>query len=194
MRGVAVAAEDDPNDEAKIPKRANDLRFANISLELRQKRLEQLAAVRKVLKDLELNMIMEKKSSSDGQPSDTDMASMRKTITIIRTKIDLAGDKLKVVCELKSCASGFSKVNSNTNSLEKLKIEGRSKVGIYKNICDGCFEYPSGILYDLMTLRNLIVRVSFLEGQLSSSLSNVIPEDELLRIINETSILHKIII
>lgn len=191
MRGVAVAAEDDPNDEAKIPKRANDLRFANISLELRQKRLEQLSVVRKILKDYELYVIMEKKESIHKIQSD--MTSIIKKLAIIRTKIDLAGNKLKVVCELKSCASAFSKVNSETNSLEKLKIEQRSKVSIYKNICDGCFEYPGGLLYDLMTLRNLILRVSFLEGQLSSSLSNVIPEDELLRIIDEADTLFKII-
>lgn len=185
MRGRPVEADNDPNDESKIPKYANDLREPDISLDLRKKRLDQAQSSKKKLKSWEIDLVL---TSRDSSAPDTKYLEARKNLRLIRDRIDRRN--LTVPCELKSCSMGSPNVS------------------IYKNICDAClFEKfnlngsnieidnarRDSVLYDLMTLRNLITRLSFLESELSSSLSNQLSRDELINAVNEIDAIDKII-
>ena len=164
VRGVPVC-EDDPNDESKVPQYATDLRFPEVALDLRMKRLDQLSQAKAKLKDIELRYVLISNDNIIG------FNEMRRKLGIIRSKIDTR--KLNVPCEMKGCA--FK----------------NPKISIYKNICDGCSQvrdkavFENSIPYDLATIRNLILRISFLEEKISSSLSNQLTQDELFSFINE---------
>lgn len=170
LKGVLIG-DDDPNDQSKIPQYATDLRFPELSLELRMSRLTNLAQTKCKLKDIELNLIL---TPTKSEP-ETSVSELRKKLRIIRTRIDHA--KLEITCELKSCAFG------------------PAKIAIYESLCAGCLpksdQFNTSILYDLATLRNLMLRLSFLEEKISSSLSNQLTKDELYDFINESDKITK---
>ena len=162
-----ISDGNNPNDETKIPKTADDLQYSDISLDLRQRRLNSLMAMKKSLKDMQLKLVFIPKN---GELSKID--NVRDKIRIIRTKIDI--NKLVSPCEYKTCVSS-----------------GKS-TPIYLNLCHECFPSlnTSDIKYDLMSIRNLLVRMSYLEEHISSSLSNQISKEDLLSAVNEVSILE----
>lgn len=119
-----------------------------------------LAAFKCELQDIELRIIMR----TNPVPRCFDNCEImddRKRLMIIRSKIHMK--QLTIPCEFKSCASK------------------RIMVPLYLSRCSICSHRvkrlldpatPEGTLqFDLLTLRNLIVRVSYLEEQLGVALS-----------------------
>ena len=134
---------------------------AKVSLETVDKTLSGLAGFKRELQDIELRIVM-RTNPIPRCFDDCEIMDDRKRLMIIRSKIDMKG--LVVPCEFKSCASK------------------KPLVPIYLSRCGVCshrvkslldLETPEGALrFDLLTLRNLIVRVAYLEEQLGVALSD----------------------
>lgn len=156
--------EDDPNDETKIPKTATDLRYPLFPLEARQAQLEKITKCINSLKDLERRLILKTVDPSEFQQA-------RDRISIIRTKTGYK--KLTVRCEFKTCA------------------RGQPEIPVYQNLCGSCHRVPpkeaESLELDLVTLSNLISRLTYLQEQLGMSLSNLLSEAELKAVFEEVS-------
>lgn len=166
-RGNVYAQEDDPNDESKVPKSADDLRFPNYSLEMRQDLIKRLSAARDKLKIIENQYILTSEN--------VDHSSYVKDL---RTKIDMenkAGSDLYVKCEMRGCPF---KPN---------------KTPIYLNVCNNCNEMITPLLVNMLTLNNVLLYMSYLIEMITSSLSNQLTEDELIECTKKSDILISLI-
>lgn len=151
--GVALE-ENDPSDESKIPQTASDLRWPEITLEYRQCYLDKIRKMSNVIQQLESQYIIPDENGSIGD-------SM-KTIDLIMRRCDYAN--LKSTCENGTCALG-----------------PEIKISIYENYCSVCRDSKSlnPVQNRLSIIRNIKMRISFLEFQLASSLANQLTQDEL---------------
>lgn len=150
----------------------------NISMKLADKLLAGLARFKVEVLDIELRLVM--KTNPPPQCFENcEIMDDRKRLMVIRNKIDMRG--LKVPCEFQACAAK------------------RQLVPIYLEQCRVCSHKVKGLLnqntiegslrFDLLTLRCLTTRISYLEQQLASTLSNKNSKSELDVIVNEASVL-----
>lgn len=160
--------------KAKLASTIDNGKPKTTTLELTDKALTGLAGFKRELQDIELRIVMR----TNPVPrcfDDCEIMDDRKRLMIIRSKIDMK--QLMVACEFKGCASK------------------RMMVPIYLSRCGVCSHRVKSLLdpsttegalrFDLLTLRNLIVRVAYLEQQLSLSLSGQTKKDEIEPIISE---------
>lgn len=152
-----------------LPRHANDLTVKEIPLSVRTKRLEQLSTIKGVLNDIHDFTIL---YHTDG---DSSINAGKVRGKLMRLKFIVDTEKLVSKCEIKDC--------------DKL-------VPIYSNICNkhlstrDLSNLPESLL-DLMIIRNVLLRIEFLEEQISSSLSNQVDSADLKRAIQETDTLSK---
>jgi hypothetical protein len=169
----------DPDAESKIPKTADDLTLQSMPLKLRESSLEKLRAVFCKLKSLELHYIMKSSSNEDSKTKPLDrQKNPHNELELIRTRLGYTS--MLVKCETKTCASK------------------NPDIPVYENLCATCTQYADPKLdsvgYDLMTLRNLISKVTYLQTLISMSLANQLDEAQLSMSITETDILAKAIL
>lgn len=165
----------DGNLFVQLPKHADDLTARHIPLKLRMKKLDQLSDVKKKLKGFEEGIVLASISTTvDNKHNEDDD---RKKIHALLGKIKMIIDARKTTakCEIEGC---------------------RNQIPIYNNLCDDHLskDFMDGvpeILVDLMMVRNLLLRVEFLEGQISASLSNHISEKDLKDAIDEVDVLSR---
>jgi len=62
----------------------------------------------------------------------------------------------------------------------------------YRNICFSCLKIPESIGYCLMIIRNLLLRIAYLQERISLSLLNKLSTEELFETSNEIAILSHI--
>lgn len=149
-----------------------------ISSRLIDKTLTGLAGFKRELQDIELRVVM-RTNPTPRCFDDCEILDDRKRLMIIRSRIDI--HKLTAPCEFKSCAAK------------------RPMIPIYLSRCSICSHKLKALLdpatvegalkLDLLTLRNLILRVSYLEEQLNLSLVNQVTKDELEKVIDEATLL-----
>lgn len=156
-------------------KNSTDDQHIKFPLEFRLSRLDKLIRVKKFLRNLELYIVLES--------SDTNLSheGIQKRLAIFRTKLDLTD--LRVECESPDCKSG------------------NKRIAVYLNLCDGCNpknafnqESTERLTYNLITLKNLINKVSFLESRIGASLNNQLTDDELESALLEAKILDQILV
>jgi hypothetical protein len=164
--------------KAKISHAKSENAYTNISTELTDKLLAGLAHFKVELSDIELRLVM--KTNPPPQCFENcEIMDDRKRLMVIRNKIDMQG--LTVPCEFQACAAK------------------RQLIPIYLGQCRVCSNRvralldqttPEGNLrYDLLTIRCLITRISYLEQQLTSISSGQLTKLELDGIVHEASAL-----
>jgi len=153
----------EPSHEESLPKTADDLKFPSIPLEVRTKALEKIAQARNQLKSIEIKIIM---SSSDGNNDKKGLSDKdKKKLDVLIAKI--CESKILIKCELEEC---------------------NNRVECFYNLCKehlGINIDKKSLVYYLIAIRNIVLRLSFLEEQISLSLSNQLEERDLKSALNE---------
>lgn len=162
--------------KAKLHNEKSPNSDTKISTALTDKLLAALARFKLELSDIELRLIM-KTNPTPRCFDDCEIMDDRKRLMVIRTKIDMKG--LKIPCEFKSCASK------------------RPMIPIYLGQCSVCSHRVKNLLdsataegqlrFDLLTVRCLLIRVSYLEEQLNVAEQLTKSESETIR--NEAEVL-----
>lgn len=164
--------DSDGNLFAELPKHADDLTVKQIPLKVRMQKLDELSALKRKLKMYEEGIVLQPISVGSGFSENDDN---RKKIHAVLGKMKMMIDARKITakCEIEGC---------------------RNQIPVYDNLCDDHLSKQfivsiPVILVDLMTVRNLLLRVEFLEGQISASLSNQVSEKDLKNAIDEVDVL-----
>jgi hypothetical protein len=178
---VTGSEAEDTNPE---PKSADDLMYPRFSLDKRTKQLDGLCRLKKQLRRFETVLILNP-LPSDPSPKDKEMTmeEVVKKVSLLKAKIELYS--IKSPCETEHC------------------VAGSPLLPIYQNRCTACAssEKPKSksdarqagtvqvLKSNLLSIRNIIVRIEFLEEQISSSLSNLLKEEELASAMKEAETL-----
>lgn len=153
-----------------LPSHANDLTVKEIPLSIRTQRLDQLSKIKSMLNDIHDSIILY--NTDENAPVNITKIHGK----LLRLKSVVDAGKIVSKCEIKNCSN---------------------LVPIYNNICSKHLSARdiSGIpelLLDLMIVRNILMRIEFLEEQISASLSNQVDPVDLRRAINEADTLSKL--
>ena len=152
----------EPSYEENLPKTADDLKFPSISLEARTKALEKITQARTQLKDVETKIILTP-SNDKNKLSDKD----KKKLDLLISKI--CESKILIKCEIEEC---------------------NNRVECFYNLCKEHLAMKinkKSLVYYLIAIRNIVLRLSFLEEQVSLSLSNQLEEKELKSALSEVN-------
>jgi len=149
--------------------------------------------------DINLEYINNLPSSAD------DLIYPNITLKKRQSKLDLLNKIMSKIKQIEICLiTGSKECNEDVERLKKVFDINRIDVScemknckkktiIYRNICEECLNIPKGKGEMLMVIRNLCLRLGFLEHQLSASLANRLSENELNKIITEVNIFSKIL-
>ena len=122
-----------------------------------------------------------------------------------QSKLNILNKIKTKIKEIEICLiTGSKRCNKDIEKLKKVLDINRIDVScemdhcvnntiIYRNICEKCLKITKGEGEMLMVIRNICLRVGFLEHQLSSSLANRLNNEELNKIIVEINILSKLL-